>query len=54
MLIRAMTKAEEYREKADEAHRSAEAARDLRAKETYRQIAAKWHEMAQQAERHNW
>jgi len=49
-----MTKAEEYRHRAEEAEQRAKQARDLNAKRTYEDVARRWRIMAEQAERNSW
>jgi hypothetical protein len=46
-------KAEEYRRKAEVAEAMAEAAQDQSAKETYREIAERWHLLAEHAEKNH-
>ena len=48
------SKADEYRRKAEEAEKRAADALDPEAKRLYRDIAARWVELAEQADRHNW
>jgi hypothetical protein len=50
----AKTKAEEYREHAEEAERQAEKAHDSNAKVTWQTVAGHWREMSKQAERNGW
>jgi hypothetical protein len=45
------SKAEEYRRNAEDAEREAERVKDPVAAETYRDIAHKWRQMAEQAHR---
>lgn len=48
------SKANEYRRKAKEAEATAEATRDQMAKETFLELAERWHKLADQAERNGW
>jgi hypothetical protein len=49
-----MTIAEQYRARATEADKRAEEAHDPDLKQTFRDIARQWREMADQAERQGW
>jgi hypothetical protein len=49
-----MTRAEEYRQRADEAERRAKQVRDPEAKRAFDEIARQWRVMAEQVERHGW
>ena len=49
-----MSKAEQYKTPAEEAERRAEAVKDSEAQRMYRQLAASWREMPEQAERNGW
>lgn len=48
------SKAQEYRQKADEAEKQAASVTDEAAKAIYRNIASHWRQMAEQAERNGW
>jgi hypothetical protein len=48
------SRAEEYRQKAEEAEAKAEQTRDYAAKKIYLDIARHWREMEARTERHNW
>jgi len=48
------SKAQEYRQNADEAEQQAASVKDEAAKAIYRNIASHWRQMAQQAERNGW
>lgn len=48
------SKAEEYRRQADDADKKATVVTDAQAKAIYRNIAAHWRAMAEQAERNGW
>ncbi len=51
---RMASKAEEYRRQADDADKKATVVTDAQAKAIYRNIAAHWRAMAEQAERNGW
>ena len=48
------SKAEEYRRHAEDADKKASEVKDAQAKAIYRNIAAHWRAMAEQAERNGW
>ena len=48
------TKAQEYQRNAEDAEKEAERVKDPIAAETYRDIARRWRQMAEQAERLGW
>jgi hypothetical protein len=48
------SRAEQYRQKAEQAERQAELCRDADARATYKEIAQQWRDMAAMAERHGW
>ncbi len=48
------SKADEYREKAEEAETRSEKTNDCEAKITWREVAEHWRYMAAQAERNGW
>jgi hypothetical protein len=49
-----MTRAEHYRARAIAADKRAQEAHDPEIKQTFRDIARQWREMAEQAERQGW
>jgi hypothetical protein len=53
-FARRMTRAEDYRQRADEAERRAKQVRDPEAKRAFDEIARQWRVMAEQVERHRW
>jgi hypothetical protein len=46
--------AEKYRRKAKAAEALAEATQDQSAKEVYLEVAERWRQLADRAEKHNW
>jgi hypothetical protein len=49
-----MTRAEEYRQRAQEAEEQADKVRDPSAKQGFLDVARRYRDMADQAERHGW
>jgi hypothetical protein len=49
-----MSKAADFRAKADECEKKAEQAKDVEAKQLLMDAAQNWRSMAAQAERHGW
>jgi hypothetical protein len=49
-----MTRAEEYRARAEEAEKRASEVKDIEAKRIYLDMARQWREMATRAERDRW
>jgi hypothetical protein len=48
------SKADLYRLRAEEADRNAERTKDYAARQAYEELARRWRDMAEQAERNGW